>query len=129
MTDSRESDRRTFAIPMRVRQESDARHQEKFDCDSPLSRIHSEVGVDAERAFRGALRRREAGRRRLAAVRDARAIILGDAWKTALLKRRPARARAAAERLATALRRSGERRRHPLRLAFVERRAERTLVR
>jgi len=60
MTDSRESEHGAFANPTRVRQESDARHQEKFDRDSPLSCIILELGADASRAFGYASRRREA---------------------------------------------------------------------
>jgi hypothetical protein len=60
MTDSRESGRRAFANPTRVRQESDAHHQEKFDRDSPLSCIILKLCADASRALNDASRRREA---------------------------------------------------------------------
>jgi hypothetical protein len=58
MTDSRGSGRRAFANPMRVRQESDTHHQEKFDRDSPLSCIILKLGVDAPRALSVTSRRR-----------------------------------------------------------------------
>jgi hypothetical protein len=71
MTDSCESGRRAFANPTRVRQESDARHQEKFDRDSPFSCIILKLGADAARAFGGGARRRKARRRRRGAARRA----------------------------------------------------------
>jgi hypothetical protein len=58
MTDSRDSGRRAFAISPRVRQESDAHHQEKFDRESPLSCVILKLGVDASRALGAASRRR-----------------------------------------------------------------------
>jgi hypothetical protein len=48
MIDSRESGRRAFAIGTRARQESDARHQEKFDCDSRFRCIILKRDVGAE---------------------------------------------------------------------------------
>jgi hypothetical protein len=60
MSDSRESERRAFANPTRVRQESDTRHQEKFDRDSPSSCIILKRGVDAACALSDASRRRAA---------------------------------------------------------------------
>jgi hypothetical protein len=46
---------------MRVRQESDTHHQEKFDRDSPLACIILKLGVDAPRAL-GDTSRRNAAR-------------------------------------------------------------------
>jgi hypothetical protein len=52
MLDSCESGRRAFAIGMRARQESDARHQEKFDCDSRFRWIILKRRVGAEDVHR-----------------------------------------------------------------------------
>jgi hypothetical protein len=82
MTDSRESGRRAFANPTCVRQESDARHQEKFDRDSPFSCIILERSADASRAFGDAARRSKARLRRLDAACAASAFVLGDTQKT-----------------------------------------------
>jgi RecB family exonuclease len=82
MTDSRESDCRAIVNRTRVRQESDARHQEKFDRDSLLSCIVPELGADASRAFGDAARRSKARLRRLDAACAASAFVLGDTQKT-----------------------------------------------
>jgi hypothetical protein len=112
-----------------VRQESDARHQEKFDRDSPLSRIILERCADASRALGCASRRSDARRRPRAAARDAGARIPGGTRKTKMIERRDVRLRGAAERAAAVSRRSRDKRRRSLRLAFAERRAERAPVR
>jgi hypothetical protein len=129
MTDSRESGRRPIANRTRARQESDTRHQEKFDRDSPLSCIILELGADASRAFSDAARRRKALRRWLGAARGASTSVLGDTQKTRLLAQCGACRRGARARFAAAAQRSRDRRRRPHRRVFAERCAERMCVR
>jgi len=100
MTDSRESGCPAIVNRTRVRQESDARHQEKFDRDSPLSCIILELGADASRAFGDDARRRRARRRRLGAARCASALVLGETQKTKPLAQCGACGRSARERVA-----------------------------
>jgi hypothetical protein len=112
-----------------VRQESDARHQEKFDRDSPLSCIVLELDADASREFGDASRSGEARRRRLAATVGAQACVLGEKQKTTLIVQHDACGRSARACAAAVSRRSRDRRRRPLRLVFAERREERMCVR
>jgi hypothetical protein len=102
MTDSRESGRRANANRTRARQESDTRHQEKFDRDSPLSCIILERGADASRAFGDAARRCKACRRQLGAARGASTRILGDMQKTKMITQFDACRRSDCGRAATA---------------------------
>jgi hypothetical protein len=124
MTDSRESRRSAIANPMRARQESDIRHQEKFDRDSPLSRINSRLGAEASHTSNAPSRGREARRRRLAADFAARPSNRGDEQKTTSFTQRSACVRDDGGHVAATAARSGEGRQRPLQPAIAERRAE-----
>jgi hypothetical protein len=119
MIDSLESGRRTIAIGMRARQKSDARHQEKFDCDSRFRCIILKRGAGAEDANGACWRRFAASCGGHRVAHNADIASLGDKQKSRRLPRSRDATRASRARFAAGRELACKRRARPLRAAFA----------